>query len=91
MAVVLVAYDIPDDRRRKGVAKALAQVGRRVQYSVFLVHRGTPEEIAATLTPLIVVGEDNVRIHPLCSACEGKALLLGRAAEPAHGARFRIV
>jgi CRISPR-associated protein Cas2 len=79
MGVLLVAYDIPDDRRRKQVAKALGQLGRRVQYSVFLVHRGTAEEVAKTLEPLLVPTEDDVRIHPLCALCEAKAILLGLA------------
>lgn len=33
----LVAYDIPDDRRRTRLAKVLASYGDRVQYSVFVV------------------------------------------------------
>ena len=33
----LIAYDIPDDKRRARVAKALGAYGDRVQYSVFVV------------------------------------------------------
>lgn len=33
----LVAYDIPNDKRRARVAKALSGYGDRVQYSVFVV------------------------------------------------------
>lgn len=33
----LIAYDIPDDRRRTKVAKILLGFGDRVQYSVFVV------------------------------------------------------
>lgn len=33
----VVAYDVPDDRRRTRVATVLQGFGRRVQYSVFLV------------------------------------------------------
>ncbi|MHB1289545.1 CRISPR-associated endonuclease Cas2 [Georgenia sp.] len=32
----LVAYDIPDDRRRSRLAKALLGYGDRIQYSVFV-------------------------------------------------------
>ena len=34
---LLVAYDIPDDRRRLRLAKVLQGFGDRVQYSVFIV------------------------------------------------------
>lgn len=34
---VLVAYDIPSDRRRTRVAKKLSSYGDRIQYSVFVV------------------------------------------------------
>ena len=34
---VLVAYDVPSDRRRTRVAKTLLKYGDRIQYSVFVV------------------------------------------------------
>jgi CRISPR-associated protein Cas2 len=89
--VILVCYDIPDDRRRKKVAKALAGLGRRVQYSVFLVHRAGPADIASALSPLLRLAEDDVRIHPLCGTCEPKAVLLGRAREVNLPEGFRIL
>src|SRR6185436_13646804 len=33
--LILVSYDIPDDRRRTKLANALKDFGERVQYSVF--------------------------------------------------------
>ncbi len=44
--MLLVAYDIPHDRRRDRVAGVLLRYGRRVQYSVFLLERGTAEEVS---------------------------------------------
>lgn len=41
----LVAYDIPDDRRRLRVAKVLSGFGDRVQYSVFVLD-ATPVKFA---------------------------------------------
>lgn len=32
----VLAYDVPDDRRRTRLAKVLSQYGDRVQYSVFV-------------------------------------------------------
>lgn len=91
MGLILVAYDIPDDRRRKKVAKALARLGRRVQYSVFLVHRATAEEIASSVRPILLAAEDDVRIHPVCLACERKAILLGKAAKEPLPLGFTIL
>lgn len=89
--MLLVAYDIPDDRRRARVMKALARLGRRVQYSVFLLLQSTPEQIAAELGPLIDAREDDVRIHPLCGACEKKAVLLGLATVVVPERGFRVI
>lgn len=33
----LIAYDVPDDKRRTKIAKELGAYGDRVQYSVFIV------------------------------------------------------
>ncbi len=33
----LIAYDVPDDKRRSHIAVTLKQFGLRVQYSVFMV------------------------------------------------------
>lgn len=46
--MLLVAYDIPDDRRRAKVAKVLLRFGRRVQYCVFWRSVGRPN---STVTP----------------------------------------
>ena len=40
--IYLVCYDIEDDRERNRVAKTLLRHGRRVQYSVFELHRMAP-------------------------------------------------
>lgn len=88
---LLVAYDIVDDKRRGRVAKALEKLGLRVQFSVFLLRRKTPEDVRAALAPLIVPKEDNVRIHVLCASCEGKVLLLGRAQVDNQPVGFRVV
>lgn len=86
-----MAYDVVDDKRRGKVAKALEKLGQRVQYSVFLLRRGTPLEVAAALGKLIDPKVDNVRIHVLCAGCEGKAVLLGRAGEGEEVVGFRVV
>jgi CRISPR-associated endonuclease Cas2 len=88
--MLLVAYDIPDDRRRLEVMKALQRMGRRVQYSVFVVERESAARVEGVLRPLIVPMDDDVRIHVICRACEAAAVLLGRAHRGAK-VGFRVI
>lgn len=75
----LVSYDIAEDRRRRRVAARLAEVGRRVQWSVFECDLGT-----ATLVVLLVelrtemeAAEDSLRCYPLCTSCLRRCVSLG--------------
>lgn len=88
----LVAYDIPDDRRRARVAKVLLRFGRRVQYSVFLADRGPIEAIAHALERVVDRSADDVRIQPLCATCHGKVVLLGPGGRaPRAAAGYRLI
>lgn len=91
MALLLVAYDIPDDRRRTRVSKALVRMGQRVQYSVFLVQRGSAEGVAHVLLPLINPKDDDVRIHSICAACADKTVLLGQAKGKVRAENYRVI
>jgi len=79
MAILLVCYDVPDDRRRTRMAKALSQLGTRLQLSVFLLEDRTVIEVTRLLTPLLNEEVDNLCIQPLCATCSSKPILLGRA------------
>ena len=48
--MILVAYDIPDDWRRTRVAKTLERLGKRVQFSVFVVRDRSVQEILDAMT-----------------------------------------
>lgn len=64
---LLVAYDIPDDRRRSRIAKALSSFGDRIQYSVFIVDV-TPAahvRLVARVRGLMKAGEDSVLVCDL--------------------------
>jgi CRISPR-associated protein Cas2 len=67
----VISYDIPDDRRRVQLAKALKGFGTRVQYSVFEAHlsRAQYEELKRTVSRIINPSEDSVRYYRLCGAC----------------------
>ncbi|MDO5645262.1 MAG: CRISPR-associated endonuclease Cas2 [Dermabacter sp.] len=63
----LIAYDIPDDRRRTRVAKAIGQYGDRIQYSVFIVDilPAALTRLKAEVSQLIDTGEDSVLVCDL--------------------------
>jgi len=77
----LVTYDIPDDRRRARLAKAMLDFGKRVQYSVFecLLSRDLYAEMLAIIERNIEDDQDSVRIYPLCAGCREQVVLLGGA------------
>jgi CRISPR-associated protein Cas2 len=96
MRLMVVAYDIPDDRRRTRVHKALLRLGTPIQDSVFLVHHEQAHEVKARevadlLRPLLRLKEDNVRLHPLCESCAERSVLLGLASTPTQPTSYRIV
>jgi len=79
--LIVVAYDVPDDRRRTRLADALEDFGVRVQYSVFECLL-TPEQLEALRKRVgaeIDTAEDTVRIYRLCAECAAKVELLGTA------------
>lgn len=75
----VVAYDIPNDRRRTRVHKTLCGFGEWTQYSLFECHLTDKELIAlrGKLDLLLEPDEDSVRFYPLCAACLGKVETVG--------------
>lgn len=67
----VVAYDIPDDRRRLRVANVLEGFGDRVQHSVFevLLDHATMENLQQCLRREVNPDEDALRLYPLCEQC----------------------
>lgn len=76
----VIAYDVPDDKRRGKIARLLEGYGVRVQKSVFeadLDDRGY-RDLRRRLTRWIVEQEDSVRFYPLCVQCRGQVETIGR-------------
>lgn len=76
---ILIAYDIPSDRRRSQVARLLANRGERVQYSVFecdLTPAGY-SELQEQILALVNPRRDRIHWYPLCQACWGRARSIG--------------
>jgi CRISPR-associated protein Cas2 len=79
--LVLVVYDIPDDRRRTRLATFLEGYGRRVQWSVFecFVSLADMKKLHKRVERLVKPAEDNVRFYWIASDSLVKALTIGSA------------
>jgi CRISPR-associated protein Cas2 len=68
---VVVAYDIPDDRRRERLHNALLNYGTPVQYSVFECLAGEKEleRLKNQVRRIVKPRLDHVRYYYLCAAC----------------------
>jgi CRISPR-associated protein Cas2 len=79
MAFCVVAYDIPDDRRRTKVHKVLSGFGQWTQYSLFECFLTSKERVLlrAKLDRILAPEEDSVRFYPLCEACMAKVKTVG--------------
>lgn len=77
--LVVVVYDIPDDKRRQKLATFLEGHGRRVQYSVFecFVPLEKMKRLQAEVKRKIKLEEDNVRFYWIPADALPKTLTLG--------------
>lgn len=78
--MVVVSYDIADDRRRRRLFKLMKDYGVRVQYSVFecLLDEPRFRKLRRRIKALIHPKEDSVRYYPLCAVCRGAIGISGR-------------
>lgn len=76
---IVVCYDIPDDKRRTRLSKALEGFGYRVQKSVFEceVSPQLYEKMQRRVKKIVNVGEDSVRYYHLCQSCLPKIAIWG--------------
>ena len=75
----VVSYDIPSNKRRLKVAKALLDFGERVQLSVFECNLEAAlfEKMTKRLSGIVLDKEDRVRIYALCGQCKGLIKVMG--------------
>ena len=68
---IVLAYDIPDDKRRTRMRKMLLSFGTPVQYSVFEfdVSQRHLERLKRAVRGIMKRPEDNVRYYVLCRCC----------------------
>ncbi len=77
--VLLLVYDVPDDRRRTRLFKKLRGFLTPVQKSVFEGELPSQRwnDLLHTVNDTINAAEDSVRIYSICRACRGSTTLLG--------------
>jgi CRISPR-associated protein Cas2 len=77
--LIVVSYDVPNDRRRTRLAHALQDFGIRVQYSVFecLLEPDQLDRLRHRVLREIDDAEDSLRIYRFCQDCGAKIEILG--------------
>src|SRR5437870_2523307 len=67
----VIAYDIPDDKRRTKVHKLLLGFGTWTQYSLFECFLSRKEMVLlrSKLAVHLIDAEDSVRFYPICAHC----------------------
>ncbi len=75
----VIAYDIPDDKRRTKVHKILQGYGTWTQYSLFecFLTRKQLVLLQSRLADYLVAREDSVRFYSLCASCVSKVETVG--------------
>ena len=75
----VIAYDIPDDKRRTKVHQLLLGYGKWTQYSLFecFLTRKQLILLHAKLSEHLVEKQDSVRFYPLCANCLSKVETVG--------------
>ena len=77
---IVIAYDTPDNRRRRKLAKAILRYALRTQESVYEASL-TESQVKAMARALAEVAteEDDLRVFPQCVRCVEQQVFLGKA------------
>ncbi len=75
----VIAYDIPDDKRRTKVHKTLLGFGKWTQFSLFecFLTRKQLVLLRSKLAEHLVEKQDSVRFYPLCANCVERVETVG--------------
>ena len=76
---VVVAYDIPEDKRRTKIHKILKSYGQWMQFSLFECNLTETQytKLRNRLSKLIKPEQDSVRFYFLCACCHTKVERIG--------------
>lgn len=77
--VVVISYDVPQDKRRTKIHSILKSYGQWVQYSVFECDLTETQyaKLRSRLSKQIKPDEDSIRFYFLCGCCQGKIERIG--------------
>jgi len=77
--IILVTYDITNNKNRAKVHKVLKDYGYPVQKSVFelMLNFDRLEELKRELEPLIRGKHDSIRFYQVCDSCQDRVMVLG--------------
>ena len=83
---IVIAYDSPDNRRRRRLARVALAYAARVQKSVYECDLTDAQlrVLGKTLALEIDAEEDDVRLYPQCMRCAALSTGLGRGAAAAR-------
>jgi CRISPR-associated protein Cas2 len=75
----VIAYDIPNDKRRTKIHKILQGYGKWTQYSLFecFLTRKELLLLQAKLAEHLLAEQDSVRFYPLCANCVNRVETVG--------------
>ena len=78
--LVLISYDIEDDKKRTRLAKKLRDFGPRVQKSVFEADVNTHEleRLADLLSDIPLNSCESIRLYRLCGECAKQIKIYGK-------------
>jgi CRISPR-associated protein Cas2 len=87
----VIAYDIPNDKRRTKVHKILLGYGKWTQYSLFecFLTKRDMVLLQAKLAQHLIAAQDSVRFYPLCANCVSKVETIG-GSPPAEDVLFVV-
>jgi CRISPR-associated protein Cas2 len=77
--MIIVSYDIVDNKKRTQLAKKLLNFGQRVQYSVFECNltKNQIVEMKTQILPLVDLEKDSLKIYRLCDQCRSQIQSFG--------------
>lgn len=78
--MVVIAYDITDDKRRNRMVKLLEQYGSRINYSVFecMITHKEQNQLLLAAANIIDPKCDQVAVYHVCADCYAKTEYLPR-------------
>lgn len=78
--LVIITYDIANEKRLRKIAILMKDYGVRVQRSVFecLIEERQLAQLIDKLMKIMEIEEDSTRIYRICSNCQERVQIIGQ-------------